>query len=198
MFWKEQPRSPIKPKLRTVWSGGAFQVIDANTDTVIFALDTNDMRTKLGEVSFIGRWFLPTGEVLADADDINDASRYARTAKVATGALAPGAADAISFAWANPEATDIIVYRAIVDITTAGGTATAELDVGQAADAVTGSNNIIDGVDANATGASDNLTALVGQATIMKVAVGEFVNGQIKVAKADDLEGNYFIFYATA
>ena len=46
-FWKEQPSQPVKPRLRSNWSGGNFQVIDKVTGTVIFEIDATNDNIKL-------------------------------------------------------------------------------------------------------------------------------------------------------
>ncbi len=79
MFWKEQPRSPIKPKLRTVWSGGAFQVIDDTNDTVVFSIDTNDMKVKLSAASITS--------AMVEANALNSGNIEKDVVQVATVAL---------------------------------------------------------------------------------------------------------------
>lgn len=117
--------------------------------------------------------------------------------KVAKVALTPAAAaDDILFAWENEEAGAVIVHKVLVDITTAGGTATALIDVGGAADAVTGSDTLIDGADLNAVAVYDNIDdqGTNGKSKV-KVAAGAFVTGQAKVEAAAALVGNAYIFY---
>ena len=50
----------------------------------------------------------------------------------AEGVLTPGNANAFAFNWQNPHANPIIVTRVLLDITTPGGVAAGELDVGMA------------------------------------------------------------------
>lgn len=122
------------------------------------------------------------------------------TLKVAKVALTAGAANAFAFAWQNPEASAIAVTRVLLDITTAGGTATAVLDIGTGATATTHSDNLIDGIDANATGLSDNITekGSNGKSRQRMDANGgttDYLTGQILVEKADNLVGNVYIHY---
>lgn len=186
------------------WSGGKLQFVNLNDHSVILAIDpaagvVEQASVELGDVDISGQVFLPSGEILASADEINDAGRFSHYSRVAAVSLAAAAAaDDIVFAWENPESSSIIVYRVIADITKAGGTATALLDIGSAADAVTGSDNLIDGVDANAVATYDNFEAVTGAAGFVKVPAGEFVTGQAKVEKAEALEGTVYIFYTTA
>jgi len=115
-------------------------------------------------------------------------------------ALAAGAADAFAFAWQNPEDKAIIVTRVVVDITTAGGTATADLDVGVAANATTGATDIFDAIDADAAATHDHLlVAGAGAGGVHKVdangGTNDYITGQITTEKADDLAGYVYIEY---
>ncbi len=69
--------------------------------------------------------------------------------------LASGNANAFAFAVQNPEGVDCLVTNVIVDITTAGGTASSVLDVDVVDGATDTGDDIIDGLDLNATGTSD-------------------------------------------
>ena len=185
------------------WSGGKLQFVNLTDHSVIMAVDPVDgaleqTKAKITEARLIGQVFLASGEVLANADELNNAGRYSRSQKVFVGDLAvAAAADAIVFSWTNSEGVAVIVTRVIVDVTTAGGTATATLDVGSAANATTGSNNLVTGADLNAIAIHDTLDiAGVGVATFKKVANGHCVNGQAKTEKAETLVGKYYIFYA--
>ncbi len=42
MFWKDQPNTPIKGGLRSLWSGGNFYILDNATDTVILEIDSKN------------------------------------------------------------------------------------------------------------------------------------------------------------
>ena len=69
--------------------------------------------------------------------------------------LTPGNANAFAFVVQNPEGVDCVVTNVIVDISTAGGTASSVLDV-DVADTATGTgDDVIDGLDLNATGTFD-------------------------------------------
>jgi len=66
--------------------------------------------------------------------------------------LAPNAAgNTYLFAWQNPEAVAIMIWKVVVRTTTAGGTALAVMDVDVVADATSNANTIFDGIDINAT-----------------------------------------------
>jgi hypothetical protein len=115
-------------------------------------------------------------------------------------ALAGGAADAFAFAWQNPEDKKIIVTRVVVDITTAGGTATADLDVGVAANATTGATDIFDAIDANAAAVSDHLLVSgAGAGGAHKVdekdGTNDYITGQITTEAAASLAGYVYIEY---
>ena len=70
-------------------------------------------------------------------------------------ALSAGNANAFAFAVQNPEGVDCVVTNVVVDITTAGGTASSVLDVDAAADATSTGDSIIDGLDIDQTGTFD-------------------------------------------
>jgi hypothetical protein len=182
------------------WSGGKLQFINGNDNSVILAIDPVNGQTELHQTEIVGQFFLPSGEVLASATEINDAGRFSGYSRVSAATLAgAAAADDIVFAWENPEDSAVIVYRVIVDITTAGGTAGALIDIGSAADAVTGSDDLIDGANANAEAAYDNLDDQgTNGKSKQKVPIGEFITGQIKIEKAEALEGTAYIYYTTA
>ena len=71
--------------------------------------------------------------------------------------LSGGVVDSFTVAVQNPEAVDVLIVRAVLDITTAGGTATAVLNVDVVGTATETGDDIFDGVDANATAVLDSL-----------------------------------------
>ena len=188
------------------WSGGKLQFVNGSDGTVLMEVDPSQNVVEAqelnitSEANLTGQIFLASGEVLAPASDINNAGSYSRNQKVYVGSLAGvAAADDIVFSWENEEGAAVIVTRVLVHVTKAGGTATATLDVGSAADATTGSNNLLTGADIDTTAAYDSMDlANEGVATFKVVPDGEFVNGQAKTEKAEALEGKYYIFYAVA
>ena len=72
--------------------------------------------------------------------------------------LASGNTNAFAFAIQNPEDVDCLILRVVIDITTAGGTASSTLDVDTVDGATATGVDIIEGLDLNATGISDNVT----------------------------------------
>jgi hypothetical protein len=187
------------------WSGGKLQFVNATNGSVIMAVDpasgsVEQAEATITEASLTGRIYMAGGELLASSDELNDAGRFSHYLRSAQGNLsAAAAADNIVFAWENREGADIIVYRVIIDVTTAGGTAGALVDVGSAVDAVTGSDNLIDGADLNAVAVYDNIDDQGGNGeSKQKVPDGEFVTGQARVEKAEALVGKYTIIYALA
>lgn len=123
--------------------------------------------------------------------------------KVAKVALTGGLADAIAFAWQNPETSKIIVPLMVVDITVAGGTGTAVIDVDVVANATATGNTIFDGIDANATALLQNTnvsdTGTNGNEKAHKVdekdGSNDYITGKILVEAASALEGYVYIFY---
>lgn len=108
----------------------------------------------------------------------------------------------IAFAWHNPEAQDILVKKVVVYVTTPGGTATSELEVGIADDAV-GTNRgteFFNTVDLNAAAVLDSVIApgtqtvwVFGQDSAS--ATDGYIVGQILTEKADALIGSYYVEY---
>ena len=138
---------------------------------------------------------------IADAN-VTNAKLDTDCIKVAEAALSGGAANAFALALQNPESVAILVTRILIDITTAGGTATAVLNVGSAADATTTSDNLLDGIDANATATYDNLYAThagTNGRTVQKLdengGTTDYITAQILTEAATDLVGNAYIFY---
>ena len=78
--------------------------------------------------------------------------------KVIVEDLASGNSGAFAFAIQNPEDVDCLIIRVVIDITTAGGTASSTLDVDTVDGATATGVDIIEGLDLNATGISDNIT----------------------------------------
>lgn len=117
-------------------------------------------------------------------------------------ALTAGLVNTIAFAWQNPESSKILVDRVIVDITTAGGTATAILDVGVVADAVSTAADIVNDLDLNAIAVTDHLlVAGAGLGGVHKVdekgGTTAYITGKILTEAASDLVGNVYIHYRT-
>ncbi len=114
--------------------------------------------------------------------------------------LAPGNANAFAFAVQNPEGVDCVVTNVIVDITTAGGTASSVLDVDVVADATSTGDTIIDGLDLNATGVADrhdNAGSNGGEPKKWDKNGGsnDYVTGKILAQNAASLAGKVIIEY---
>lgn len=114
--------------------------------------------------------------------------------------LSSGAADAFAFAIQNPEGVDCVITNVIVDITTAGGTASSVLDVDVVANATATGDDIIDGLDLNATGTSDrhNAAGTNGGAPVKwdkKDGSNDYVTGKILAQAASSLAGQVIIEY---
>jgi|LGVE01.1.fsa_nt_gb hypothetical protein len=127
--------------------------------------------------------------------------------KVVKGSLTAGNADAMAFAWQNPEVTGIHVLQVVIDVTTAGGTGSSVLDVDVSANAL-GANQddtIIDGADLNAIAVYSSLSAGVSGSNadenVHKAdengGTDDYVSGKILVANAASLVGKYYIYYTT-
>ena len=122
----------------------------------------------------------------------------------ASGVLTSGNANAICFAWNNPEAQDILIKKVVIEVTTAGGTAGSHLDVG-IADAAVGTNRgteffndlslnsiLID--DSWVAGDNGTQTKWVFCQDLAS-ATDDWIVGQILDADAASLVGKYYIEY---
>lgn len=125
-----------------------------------------------------------TGELSKINTEIN------ASVKVAAGTLKSGAANAISFAWKNPEEGGILITSAVIDVTTAGGTALAVLDVGVGTTATATGDGLFDGIDINAI-------AVYKSTAAVKVPAGNFITGKILTKAATSLKGKFYITYTT-
>lgn len=118
-------------------------------------------------------------------------------------ALSGGSTNAFAVAVQNPETVDAIIVRCILDITTAGGSATSVLDVDAVASATSTGDDIFDGVDANATGISDSLNSTDNGTNgegkswkwDKKGGTNDYVTAKILTANATNLAGNLYIQY---
>lgn len=125
--------------------------------------------------------------------------------RTASGSLTAGNANAICFAWHNPEAQDILIKKVVIEVTTGGGTPGAHLDVGIADDA-TGTNRgteFFDDLDLDAVAIRDSwLVGDGGQQTKYVFcqdsvsATDGWIVGQILTQNAASLVGKYYIEYA--
>jgi hypothetical protein len=124
--------------------------------------------------------------------------------RTASGVLTAGDANAIAFAWHNPEGQDIHIRKVVVQITTGSVTANSVIDVGIADDAA-GTNRgveFFDDLDANDVDINDSWVAGDGGTQTKWVtcqdsasATDGWVVGQILVANAAALVGSYYIEY---
>lgn len=119
---------------------------------------------------------------------------------VAKVTVAGGVENAIAFAWQNPEASQIIVSKCILNITTQGATALAVMDIGPCASATSTSDTLLDGVAVTATGLFDNVTnkGTNGLPQVLVDANGgtnDYITGKILSAAAAALVGKVYIFY---
>jgi hypothetical protein len=122
--------------------------------------------------------------------------------RVYSGSLTSGVANAIAFAWHNPNAQDVLVTKVAVEITTGSVTANSVVDVGIADDA-TGTNRgveFFDDLDANDVDINDSWLAGDGGTQTKWVllqdsasATDGWIVGQILVADAAALVGKYYI-----
>ena len=142
----------------------------------------------------------PTAE---NVDSLFSPSGTNMPAKWLQVSLSGGSANAFAVAVQNPESVDVIIVRCILDITTAGGTATSVLDVDVVADATSTGDDVFDGVDANATGISDSLNSTDNGTNgegkswkwDKKGGTNDYVTAKILTANATNLAGNLYVQY---
>jgi hypothetical protein len=121
----------------------------------------------------------------------------------ASGALTGGAANAILFAWHNPEAQDIFIKRVILNLT-AGDADAANIDVGIADDATytNGGTEFFDDLTGETTGVYDSVaTPTLGKQTVWVLcqdsasATDGWVVGKILTNDGTSIAGSYYIEY---
>ena len=152
-------------------------------------------------------WLGPMNLGAANVDGLirNNIGYIARgEVRSASGALTAGNANAICFAWHNPEAQDVLVKKVVVEVTTGGGTVGSHLDVGIADDAA-GTNRgteFFDDLLLNSVQINDSWLAGDGGTQTKWVfcqdsasATDGWVVGQILDANAANLVGRYYIEY---
>ena len=132
-----------------------------------------------------------TEKIAAETVEIQDA--FDHTERLVKLPLAGGAANAMALVWQNPEPTAILVSKAILDVTKAGGTATAVLDGGVVNAATDTAENVFKDVDANATGLTVSSTLPIK----MTAKDGNLDHFTIKILteKAEALEGGVYLWY---
>ena len=114
--------------------------------------------------------------------------------------MASGNSDAFAFAVQNPEVVECIITNVYVEITTAGGTGSSVLDIDVGSSATATGDDIIDGLDLNATivtdkdvsGGSNGGAAVRWNA---RDGTDDYVTGKILAQNASNLVGTVIIEY---
>ncbi len=120
-----------------------------------------------------------------------------RLVKVARVALTAADTAGGLFAWANPEASDILIERVLLDVTTkATGACTADIGT-TATNATTSSDTLIDGVDVGtAAGLFDNITEKgTNGKSRQRLAPGKWVTGSVATGASAGIVGFVYIQY---
>jgi hypothetical protein len=122
-----------------------------------------------------------------------------------SGSLTAGVANAIAFAWHNPEAQDILIKKVAVEVTTGGGIGGSQLDVGISDDAI-GTNRgteFFDDLPLNSVQINDSWVVSDNGTQTKWVscqdsasATDGWITGQILTQNATSLVGKYYIEYA--
>jgi hypothetical protein len=137
--------------------------------------------------------FIDTGNSTIRAGDL-------RSFKIAKVSFTNGAADAVAFAWQNPETNKILVVRVVVDVTTAA-TLAATLNIGKSNDAVTDASDIMAAFPINAIAVKDHLTvaAAIGKGGVHKLdengGTTDYITGTIKAQNSATTVANIYIEY---
>ena len=137
--------------------------------------------------------YINAGGSYTDVADIRSLKR----AKVA---FTNGAADAVAFAWQNPENNKILVVRVVVDVTTAA-TLAATLNIGKSNDAITDASDIMAAFPINAIAIKDHLTvaAGIGKGGVHKLdengGTTDYITGTIKAQNSATTVANIYIEY---
>ena len=167
-----------------------YTEVEAGTDVTVGKIMTRVQRPRERPQ------YHPSDTSVAQAD-----LERTRELKVAKVDLAGVAQNAFCFTWQNPESNKIIIHEVIVRITTAGGTATAVMDIDVVASAADTGNTIFNDIDLDS--APQNLTSHeIGSGGDEKPHVcdeksgaNDWVTGKCLTAKSDDLVGSVYIFY---
>ncbi len=124
--------------------------------------------------------------------------------KCISGSLTAGVANAIAFAWHNPELQDVLIKKVVVEITTPGGTALSVIQIGIADDAAGAGlgAEFFTAIDANAAAIRDSWLAGDTGAQTKFVFCQDFASatdgwivGKILTQDAAALAGKYYIEY---
>lgn len=132
-----------------------------------------------------------TQKIAHETLEIQDA--FDHTERLVKLPLAGGAVDTMALVWQNPEPTGIMLTRAILDVTKAGGTATSALDGGAVDKATETAATIFKDVDADATGITES--ALVPIKMTAKGGNLDHFTIKILTEKAEALEGGVYLWY---
>jgi len=170
----------------------------------------NMLRFYLRQVAMSPVWLLGLTNAWADVAEGDPTSEIAQKAAgpVSSGityqmpkwvkiALAQKATNGITFAQQNPFGQDVLITRAILRITTAGGTGSSVIDVDVISGATGTGDDIFDGVDANTAAildslnSTDNGTNGEGKSWLWEKADGtnDYVTSKVLVAGASSIVG---------
>jgi len=123
--------------------------------------------------------------------------------KIIKGDLTAGIANSIAMAVQNPESVDCHILQVVIEVNTAGGTATAVLDVDVVASATATSDTILDGIDLDSAAISSSLnvsdSGTNGNEEVhlwnANGGANDYITGKVLVETAANLVGKYYIYY---
>lgn len=137
------------------------------------------------------------GELLYQGVTVLEGPRFDRLPKTAKVALAAVDTGGGVFSWANPESSNILISRVMIDVTTAA-TAACTIDVGHTAtSATTSSDTLLDGLDVNsAAGVFDNITnAGTNGKAVQRLASGKWITASKASGATAGIVGYAYITY---
>lgn len=161
-------------------------------------------RERLGKVAVHTMDFSPTGYLNVTpggfklgGNPVFGGASFDRAPKIAVVPLAGATIHGGVQAWQNPEPTDILIKRVMVDVTTVAAQA-ATLSVGTTAtSATTASANLLDTLNVRAaTGVFDNVTdgGVLGKSR-QRLAPGKWISFSEQSGNVTGMVGNAYIEY---
>lgn len=134
-------------------------------------------------------------DVTGSSSSTTGSGKFDRLPKVAIKALTGATVHAGTVGWANPESTDILVSRVLLNITTAS-TGACTLNVGVGATATTADDTLIDGPSVATAALLDNLNDAGTNGKSRKIVPsGYYVTVTEASGDATGLVGKLYITY---
>ena len=150
-----------------------------------------------GALTIAGTTLTPTAAQLNSVGAAVGTVAFDRLTKVAEVALAAVDTGGGIFAWANPEASSIIITSVLIYVTTVA-TGACSIDVGTTAvSATTASDNLLDGIDIHTATGAFTLADQAGANGLTRqvLAAGKWVTGSKDSGASAGIVGKALIYY---